>query len=626
MTELALDSPLTPRQRDYLGTVKTSADSLLAILNDILDFSKIESRKLELEAIPFSIREIVARMLKPLAVRAEQKGLQLLCDFDPGMPVGIVGDPVRLQQVLGNLVGNAIKFTERGYVLVEVREDTRADGATQLHFQVTDTGIGIPRGKHATIFEPFSQADGSTTRRFGGTGLGLTISSTLVHMMGGRIWVESEPGRGSVFHFTAAFDMAELGSAEIAPDPLLADLPVLVVDDNAVNRRILHALLTRWHMRATVVASAVEALEALTTAAADGRPFVLVLLDINMPDLDGFQLAERITRRPELGGSRIVMLSSSCSHDDAPRCRALGIAAYLTKPIHLSDLHDAICRVLDRQPRPQAAATSSDRRPLAGKKGNALRILLAEDNVVNQRVAVGLLAKRGHLVTVVGNGREALVAIEHDAFDVALMDVQMPGMGGLEVTEAIRLRERDRGGTRLRIIAMTAHAMTGDRERCLAAGMDGYLSKPIDPQIPFATLEHATAPTTRPAAAGADAPVVDRDALLHRVGGDEGLAADVIHVFLEDCPARLAAIKAAIDAGDRERIRTCAHALKGAAGNLSAPGLFEAARVIERLGADGRLDAAAAAWRRLATEAMNVMDALRRFESKTAADPVAAAL
>ena len=302
MTELALDTELSPQQRDYLVTVKSSADSLLTILNDILDFSKIESRKLELESIPFSVRDLVGTLLKPLALKAEQKGLELLLDVDPAVPAGIAGDPVRLQQVLTNLVGNAIKFTARGHVMLEVREDARSDGSTRLHFQISDTGIGIPVDKHATIFEAFSQADGSTTRRFGGTGLGLTISSNLVHLMGGRMWVESEPGSGSTFHFTAGFDMVELGPAERAPEPMLAELPVLIVDDNEINRRILYTQLTRWHTRATAVGSGRAALDTLSAAARAGRPFVLVLLDLNMPDLDGFQVAEQIAARPELAG------------------------------------------------------------------------------------------------------------------------------------------------------------------------------------------------------------------------------------------------------------------------------------------------------------------------------------
>jgi signal transduction histidine kinase/CheY-like chemotaxis protein len=615
MSELALDTELTAQQRDYLETVKSSADSLLAILNDILDFSKIESRKLELESIPFSVRELLGGMMKPLAVKADQKGIELLNDVDPDVPAGIVGDPGRLQQVLANLVGNAIKFTDSGHVLVEVREDSRGDGCTMLHFQVSDTGIGIPADKHATIFEAFNQADGSTTRRFGGTGLGLTISSTLVHMMGGRIWVESEPDAGSVFHFTAAFDTTPLLTAEPASEPLLAELPVLIVDDNAINRRILHTQLTRWHTRPTAVASGRAAIEALTTAAGAGTPFVLVLLDLNMPGLDGFQVVEQIALRSELAGATIMMLSSSGHHAETSRCRALSVAAYLTKPIQASDLHDAICRVLKQRSKTHQPVGPSAKRA-TGRTEHSLRVLLAEDNIVNQRVAVGLLTNRGHVVTVANNGLEALAALERQPFDVVLMDVQMPEMGGLEATAAIRQREQETGG-HTRILAMTAHAMNGDRERCLSAGMDGYMSKPIDPAMLYATLEHEPAAIGPPGASDRTpaATSVDRALLMERLGGDQQLLTDVVRLFLEDCPLRLAAIKSAVDARDAERLRTTAHAFKGAAGNLAATALFEATQTLERMGVEGRLEAVEAAWRRLSMEAANVVDALRQFES-----------
>ena len=618
MTELALDTELTDQQRDYLTAVKSSADSLLAILNDILDFSKIESRKLELESIPFSVRDLVGRALRPLAIRAEQKGLELIYDIDNDVPSSIIGDPVRLQQVLSNLVGNAIKFTESGHVVVKIRQESSGQDCTMLHFQITDTGIGIPVHKHATIFEAFSQADGSTTRRFGGTGLGLTISATLVGMMGGRIWVESEPGRGSTFHFTAAFDTSDVTRAKELTEPLLAELAVLVVDDNPVNRTILLGQLARWHTRPTAVDGGAAALEAMEQAVEKGTPYVLVLLDALMPDIDGFSVAEQIAARPELSGATIMLLTSAGASGDVARCRELGIAACLTKPIEATDLYEAICRVLSRADVPvhrRGRSTAKAERPL--------RILLAEDNIVNQRVAVGLLAKRGHQMTVVQNGAEALDAMEREAFDLVLMDLQMPVMGGLEATAAIRQREHP-VGSHTRIVAMTAHAMNGDRERCLSAGMDGYLSKPIDPAMLFAIVEHeggATPPVplAPPQAAvveGIDAaPAFDHATVMARLEGDEALFNEVIQLFLEDCPAQLSVIKAAIDSGDADGLRTAAHTLKGAAGNMSAKRLFDAALTLERLGAAGRLEAARAAWRTLSAEAVQVMDALRRFES-----------
>jgi signal transduction histidine kinase/DNA-binding response OmpR family regulator len=487
MTDLALDTDLTAQQRDYLVTVKSSADALLTILNDILDFSKVESRKLQLEAIAFSVRTLVGQVLKPLAVKADQKGLELLYDFGPEVPAGISGDPGRLQQVLTNLVGNAIKFTSHGHVLIEVREEGRDGDATTLHFQVSDTGIGIPADKHAAIFEAFSQGDGSTTRRFGGTGLGLTISSSLVQLMGGRLWVESEMGAGSAFHFTASFPVADLAAAAPPHESQLAALPVLIVDDNAVNRRILHAQLQRWGARPTVVAGGQAALDAMSAAATAGQPFALVLLDVNMPDLDGFQVAEQIASRPALAGATIMMLSSSGRHGEISRCLALGISAYLTKPIQAEELHAEIRRVLSpRQPTPEAIRPPT--RVPSGRAVRPLRVLLAEDDLVNQLVAVGLMAKRGHTVTVAKTGVEALAAIEQQVFDVVLMDVQMPELDGFDTTVAIRKREQDTE-RHLRIIAMTAHSMHGDRERCLAIGMDGYLSKPIDAALLFAVLE-----------------------------------------------------------------------------------------------------------------------------------------
>jgi signal transduction histidine kinase/DNA-binding response OmpR family regulator/HPt (histidine-containing phosphotransfer) domain-containing protein len=619
MTELALDSELTADQRDCLATVKSSAEALLAILNDILDFSKIESRKLELESTPFSLREMANDALKTLAVKAHQKGLELVIDVRPEVPDGIVGDPLRLRQVIANLVGNAIKFTESGHVLIEVREDVHGTSSSMLHFAVQDTGIGIPPEKQASIFEPFSQADGSTTRKFGGTGLGLTISTTLVRMMGGRIWVESVPGEGSTFHFTAAFDRVDLSSvADVAP--ALDQMAVLIVDDTDVNRRILSEQVQRWGMKPTLAPNGASALEALAAAAERRTPFKLILLDANMPEMDGFTVAAKIGADASLAGAVVMMLSSSGQYGDAARCRDLGIAAYLTKPVRAQDLSNAITRALSAVVLPKPAPSSLSPAPIQSAEAvTPVRILLAEDNPVNQQVAVGLLRRRGHQVTVADNGRMALELIEREKFDVVLMDVQMPEMSGFEVTEAIRAREKETGG-HLRIVAMTAHAMTGDRDRCFAVGMDGYLSKPVNQKMLFSVIEQGPQDETKPAAVEQKKTgTINRADALERLGGDTELLADVIRIFLEDCPHRLSAIKAAVDARDADAIRATAHALKGAASNLSATGLFEAAQVMERIGAESRLDAAQAAWRMLAAEAMSVMDTLRRDESKSAA-------
>jgi signal transduction histidine kinase/CheY-like chemotaxis protein len=614
MTDLVLDSDLTVDQRDNLATVRISADALLLLLNDILDFSKIESRKLQLEAVSFSAHSSIASALKPLALRAHQKGLELICDIGPDVPAYLVGDPTRIRQVLTNLVGNALKFTERGHVLVTVRQDSRTERSTRLHVSVTDTGIGIPQDQHVAIFEAFRQADGSTTRRFGGTGLGLTISATLARLMGGALWVESAPGAGSTFHFTVALDVADTPEAD-QKIPRGMDLGVLIVDDNAVNRRILNAQVTRWGMRATMVSSGREAVGALTAAAALHQPFDLILLDANMPDMDGFEVAEEVANRPELAGATVMMLSSSGDYGDHSRCVKLGIAVYLTKPVYADDLLAAILLEIGAKPTAATPLATPLRAPATagslamGVQGRPARVLLVEDNLVNQRVAAGLLTRRGHHVTVAWDGREALATLEREAFDLVLMDLQMPVMGGIDATIAIRERELTTG-RRVRIVAMTAHAMSSDRERCLAAGMDGYLSKPVDPPVLFAVVEQDGDPgALRTPMAG---PVTfDADALRHRLSGDPSLMIDVIRLFLEDLPVRLAAIHEAVAAGNAERLRAAAHVLRGSAANLSALGLFEAASVLERIGAESRMDAAGAAWRQLSVEAANVIHVLR---------------
>ena len=611
MTELALDSDLTTDQRECLETVKFSAASLLSLLNDILDFSKIESQKLELESIPFSVGELVEDTMKPLALLAHKKGLELIADVAADVPAGIVGDPGRIGQVIANLVGNAIKFTEHGHVLVQVRCDEQIGDRAQLTFSVSDTGIGIPHSKHSTIFEAFSQADGSTTRRFGGTGLGLTISSTLVRLMGGRIWVDSDPGRGSTFQFTASFALADLPSRSY--DPVLINLPVLIVDDNEVNRRIFNEMLTRWRMKPVAVDSGAAALAALADASRRGTPFSLVLLDANMPKMDGFTVAEKMAAQPDLGGATIMMLTSSGQFGDSTRCRALGIGAYLTKPIRQADLYIAMCDTLQAHaaPRkPDHAAVDAAEQPV-----QRARILLAEDNIVNQRVAVGLLTRRGHSVEVANNGLEALDKLDKGAYDVVLMDIQMPEMGGMEATAAIREREAG-SGRHTRIVAMTAHAMAGDRERYLASGMDGYLSKPIDQHTLFAAVEVPISSSSirlRPEPARpAPVPPIAWDELRRRLGDDE-LVGEITSLFLTDCPAKVAAIKAAVVARDLRAIRIAAHALKGSAGNMSAMPVSECASALELMAERGGVDPIVidAAWTRLEAESARLLNALR---------------
>jgi len=493
MTELLLDTQLTFDQRDSVTIVKNCAESLLTVINDVLDFSKMEAGRLDLDPIPFDLRDSLEETIRMLAFRAHEKGLELICDIRPEVPDCIVGDPVRIRQIVLNLIGNAVKFTTHGEVVLEVGLDLEEGTQLSLHFKVRDTGLGIPLAKQRVIFEAFSQADGSTTRKFGGTGLGLTISSRLVEAMGGKIWVESEPGRGSCFHFTAYVGVTD----QVFPtrpyeDFPLAGISALVVDDNITNRRILSELLWSWEMKPVPVASAEEALTHLRVGFERGQPFALILSDVHMPEMDGFDLAERIQCTPHLAGTPMLLLTSGEYRGDAARSRTLGVSGYLAKPVRRAELRAAISTALsDRSRIPKGSKVA----PLVGGYPSpaasgawAARILLTEDNVINQRVALRILEKAGHTVVVANNGREAVAALRRQEFDLVLMDVQMPEMDGLEATAAIREGERGTSA-HVPIIAMTAHAMRGDEERCLAAGMDAYLSKPIRTRELFDLME-----------------------------------------------------------------------------------------------------------------------------------------
>jgi PAS domain S-box-containing protein len=496
MTELVLDTELDSEQREYLNMAKLSADALLTLINDILDYSKIEAGKLEIDAIEFHLGDSLGDTMKILSLRAHQKGLELAYDLQPDIPDALVGDPGRLRQIIVNLVGNAIKFTEKGEVVVYVQADSRTNDDIQIHFTIADTGIGIPAEKQTAIFEAFTQADGSMSRTYGGTGLGLTISSRLVGFMHGRIWVESELGKGSRFHFTARFGIQKVPVRTIVPrDPTtLRGMRVLVVDDNATNRQILLKMLTNWHTNPQAVDSGARAIAILTDAQGSGRIFPLILLDAQMPEMDGFALAESIKRNPDWKTAKIMMLSSAGQRGDARRCRELGVAAYLTKPVRQEELLEAILTALGTRPTKETVPVLVTRHSLRETSAH-LRILLAEDNAVNQMLAVRLLEKRGHSVTVAGNGKEALAALERQSFDLVLMDVQMPEMDGFEATAAIREKEKT-SGNHLPVIAMTAHAMVGDKERCLAAGMDDYISKPIRPEELSELLERYSSVTS----------------------------------------------------------------------------------------------------------------------------------
>ncbi|HSR68532.1 MAG TPA: response regulator [Acidobacteriota bacterium] len=476
MTELALDTQLSPEQRDYLEMVKQSSDALLALINDILDFSKIEAGKLDLDVIPFNLHNCIADSVKALALRAHKKRLELACRIDPDVPYRALGDPGRLRQILVNLVGNAVKFTEEGEVVVDVRLEGHSQEVVELLISVRDSGIGIEPDQQRTIFEAFTQADASTTRKYGGTGLGLTISSQLVRMMGGTLWLESEVGVGSTFLFNLKLVPAKAG--QDLPRRSLCDLKglqVLIVDDNATNRAILKELCTKWGMKPDLAEDAMSGFDCLQESLQQERFYDLMLLDVHMPGVDGFELAAKVRDHPGMSGLVTVMLCSAGQRGDAMRCRELGVAAYLPKPIAQADLAEAVMSALGQRSR------TEDKRLITQhslSEERRLRILVAEDNPVNRKLTLRVLEKRGHSVTLAGNGLEALEKLDQGPFDVVLMDVQMPEMGGFQATAEIREREKG-NGSRIPIIAMTAHAMKGDRERCIEAGMDDYLAKPI---------------------------------------------------------------------------------------------------------------------------------------------------
>jgi CheY-like chemotaxis protein/HPt (histidine-containing phosphotransfer) domain-containing protein len=624
MTELALGTPLTAEQQGYLKTVKGAAESLLVVINDILDFSKIEAGKLSLDAVDFGLRDLLGDTLHTLALQAHQKGLELVCHITPDVPDALVGDGGRLRQVLVNLVGNAVKFTEQGEIVVQVGRDP-AGADVGLHFAVTDTGIGIPPDKQAVIFDSFAQADTSTTRRYGGTGLGLAISSRLVEMMGGRIWVESTPGAGSTFHFTARFGTgADQTKPQAVPElARLQGLPVLVVDDNASNRRILEEVLGNWQMRPTAVDGGRRALEVLEEAAGRGEPYPLVLLDAHMPDLDGFALVEEIRRRPQLARAAILMLSSADPQGDAVRCRELGVARYLVKPIKQSALRGAILEALGVRPERAEPPGRTD----FGTASRPLHILLAEDNATNQQLAVRLLERWGHTVRLADNGKAALAQLREGPFDLVLMDVQMPEMDGFEATAHIRAAEAagqgfPLAGRRLPIIAMTAHALKGDRERCLQAGCDGYVSKPVQARTLLEAIEQAVA--GRPAESVPAEPetpaeppsdiVLDEAAALARVGGDRHLLAEFVAIFAAECPSHLQRIREAVANRDRPALQRSAHTLKGLLGQFGARPAAAAARLLETSSLEAEPEALDQAYAALEQEVERLQPALAALQ------------
>ncbi len=604
--ELVLDTELAPEQRRALELVRTSSEALLTILNDILDYSKIEAEHLELESIPFDLPKVVHATATLLAVRAREKHLELTVDVPPDVPQMVRGDPTRVRQVLMNLIGNAIKFTEQGEVDVSAGVTRRDGDAAAVQFRVRDTGIGIPEEQLSTIFQEFTQADPSMTRRYGGTGLGLAISRRLVALMGGQLAVTSEVGSGSEFRFTLRFPL-EAAQAAARATVSLGGRRLLVVDDNETNRRIVRDMLGAEGMAVHEAPRADAGLEALRRAARARTPYDLAILDAQMPDQDGFELATAIRADRALKATRLLILTSAGQKGDGERCRQLGIQAYLTKPIARADLVEAVGTVLAGTASAPGEVDLVTRHSIAESR-HALRILLAEDNPVNQQVATAMLLKRGHQVDVVGNGREAVDAVAKEPYDLVLMDIQMPEMDGFEATEEIRALPQGRA---LPIIALTAHALSGERERCLARGMTGYLAKPFKAHDLFAAVEGRAA---QPAdAAARAAPAVDLAAFrrtMEEAGAAEAVDG-ILATFVATLPQRLEALVAAAISTDAEPLQRAAHAFKSAAGTIGAGHLAALLEETERAAQAGDVAGARDKLQHIQGEAQVVLDYIR---------------
>lgn len=592
MIGLALRTQLSQQQREFLEMASGSADSLLRIVNDILDFSKIEAHKFELDHAPFKLRESIGDTLKLLSGQTRDKDLELIFRVAPETPDNLIGDAGRLNQVIINLLGNAIKFTQHGEIVLQIKPELLTESQVTLHIAVSDTGVGIPKEKQQLIFEAFAQADASSTRKFGGTGLGLSISSRLVELMGGRISLESEPGKGSTFAFTARFERQTQFEQESEPQPLLnvKGLRVLVVDDNPVNLRVFSEILNHWGIIPTLVGSGNEAISALRKMADSGDSFSLILLDAMMPSMDGFMVAELIRQEPRFKPVTIMMLSSADRPDDFNRCRQLGIHHYVRKPVKHSELWAAIQTALGKS----SVESQFAAEPLLAKPARLLNILLAEDNLVNRHMAVVLLEERGHTVEVANNGQEVLDILAQKDFDLILMDIQMPVMDGFQATQAIRANEQGKQ-KHMRIIAMTAHALKGDRERCLAAGMDDYIAKPVKEDELIAAVETLGIDNTQTLITPdgdenkTNLPVLDWSGALSRMRGRRQLLNKLMNLFLEQSPDLLDEIEDAIQRQDGDLLRRSAHTLKSSANSIGGTALGDIAQELETKGQENDL-------------------------------------
>jgi two-component system sensor histidine kinase/response regulator len=645
MTDLALTTDLNTEQREYMEMVKMSADSLLSLINDILDFSKIEARQLELEEIDFDLRTTLETATEMLAIRAHEKGIELACHIKPDVPTALMGDPVRLRQVVLNLTGNAIKFTEEGEVFIQADIENEHGSSLLLHFMVSDTGIGIPPGKIDTIFESFKQVDSSTTRKYGGTGLGLNICRQLVEMMGGRIWVESpsdfvistdnfkledssklknnrqsKATYASTFHFTASFKLSHAKEREATRLKKLdlSGIPILIIDDNATNRLVFSEMTSSWGLEPAVAEDGEEALFQIKKASDSGRPYRLLLLDLQMPNMDGFEVARRVKESDSGKNVEIILLTSAGQKGDASLCKEVGISGYLVKPVKQSDLLDAITLAMGHATEENIPVIT---RYTIQETRKRLDILLAEDNIVNQKLAKKILEKRGHRVVVASNGREAIERLKGEYFDLTLMDVQMPEMDGLTATRKIRSLKGKISN--IPIIAMTAHAMKEDKERCFAAGMDDYVSKPIKPEELFEVIEkfarqlqekdrkEEKTPSASKDNKATAKDIFDLSKALEVVNGDMGLFKEIVNLFLENLPDSIAQIREAVATSDANSLDKTAHSLKGSVGNFGTNRAFEAAYRLELIGKEGKLAKADAALLRLEKEFSDLEAAMK---------------
>ena len=633
MTELLSQTQLNQEQREYVELVSQSAESLLGLLNDILDFSKIEARKLELERITFSLRDTVGKSGQTLTLRAAEKGLEIACRVAPDVPDRLMGDPGRVRQILINLISNAIKFTERGEVAVDVsRAEQDLGDDLWLTFTVRDTGIGIPEDKQAAVLEAFTQADTSTTRRFGGTGLGLTISRQLVELMGGTLQLRSEPGVGTTFSFTIRLDPAASQGADPTQELAgLIHLPVLVVDDNATNRRILREIFTTWRFQVAVVADGSAAIQEVERAALAGTPFRLVVLDCMMPEMDGFEVAHRIRATCEKTDARMIMLSSGSRAGDVARCGEVGIARYMTKPVVQSELLETVLSVMDLE-----HGISPELGPSELPACPPLRVLVAEDGLTNQQVAVGLLRAAGHDPVVAGDGEQAVERWASGGFDLILMDMHMPCMDGLEATAEIRRREATDGG-HIPIIALTAAAMPEDAKACRDAGMDDYLPKPIHPRplqemmakyasrkdsdraaaVPMPDRELEPGPVTElkaePPQASPGSPAIDLDAAADRVAGGRSGVRKLADIFLLECETLMNTLREKMPTDERVEIQRAVHTLKGSSRLFAADRVEQVAGKIELLVRQGDMATAKSHLGELELEVDRMLTELRQL-------------